>query len=125
MELRKSAEISSTKANQRRFKPCSSQVCLQSGPEESNNNYSYKTENLSDCGIKYLSHYREDDDSRLLVGKDQIKPSGVTRAVKNMSFDLKDPLLVVLFSETNNIRFVKQIFVRVTCGVSLSCWNSN
>jgi len=41
--------------------------------EQNNHKFPYKTENPSDCGIKYLSHYREEDDLRMLVGKVQIK----------------------------------------------------
>jgi len=56
---------------------------LQNDRELSNHHLSYKTENISDCGMKYLSHYREEDDLRMLVGKVQIKTQGVRRTFKN------------------------------------------
>jgi len=84
MEYRKSAGFSNTKANQRRFKPCSSQV-FKKGHEETNHNFSFKTENPSDFEIKYLSYYREEHNLRKLVGKVKIQSQGVTRTVKNTS----------------------------------------
>jgi len=78
----KRARLFSTKTCQHRFKPCSSHFFLESDREESNHKFSHNTENPSDCGIKHLSHYREEYDLRMLVGKVHIKPLGITRTFR-------------------------------------------